>query len=275
MLPKIIETMITGEPLRVWVAGCATGEEAYSMGITILELLGKGGVDIKLNIIGSDLDHASLEFARAGSFPASIGSVLKPDLLARYFTQLDGRYIARKALRESVMFSHHNLLADPPFSHMNLISCRNLLIYMRPEVQDKLLRMFHFALKPGGYLFLGKSETIGEHHELFSPVDKQHRLYRALPTERRMPVKLPLVPDTSTTRLQNMAGTRQPRPAHADLVRELLLRQRSATAVLLDADGQVLYFYGPTQEFLWQPEGAITRDLLAMVSDRMRLACGQ
>ena len=272
VLPKIIETVIRGEPLRVWVAGCATGEEAYSMGITILELLGKGGVDIKLNIIGSDLDYASLEFARAGSFPESIGSVLKPDLLARYFTQLDGRYIVRKALRESVMFSHHNLLADPPFSHMNLISCRNLLIYMKPEVQDKLLRMFHFALKPGGYLFLGKSETVGERHELFSPVDKQHRLYRALPTERRLPVKLPLVPDTSTIRFQHMTGTRQPRTTHADLVRELLLRQRSATAVLLDADDQVLYFYGPTQEFLWQPEGAITRDLLAMVSDQMRLA---
>ncbi|SCY47620.1 two-component system, chemotaxis family, CheB/CheR fusion protein [Nitrosospira sp. Nl5] len=274
VLPKVIETLVPGEALRAWVAGCATGEEAYSMGIALLELMGKGGLRIKLNIIGSDLDHASLEIARAGRYPESISRVLKPELLARYFIRSeDGQFMVRKALRESVMFSQHNLLADPPFSHMHLVSCRNLLIYMKPEVQDKLLRMFHFALNPEGYLFLGKSETVGEHHELFTPVDKQHRLYRCLPTERKMPVKLPLVPDTLTTRLGSNLGTGQPqRAAHAELVRELLLRQRSATAVLIDRDSQVLYFYGPTQEFIWQPEGATTRNLLAMVSDEMRSA---
>ena len=274
VLPGIIERLNPGEPLRAWVAGCATGEEAYSMGIALLELMSRGGLSIKLNIIGSDLDHSALETARAGNYPESITGVLEPDLLARYFIRSDdGRFAVRKALRESVMFSQHNLLADPPFSHMNLVSCRNLLIYMRPDVQDKLLRMFHFALKPEGCLFLGKSETIGEHHELFTPIDKQHRLYRCLPTERKMPVKLPLVPDTVTTRLgSNLKGGQPPRVAHAELVRELLLRQRSATAVLIDRDSQVLYFYGPTQEFILQPEGATTRDLLSMVSDEMRIA---
>ncbi|MGH8685440.1 MAG: CheR family methyltransferase, partial [Nitrosospira sp.] len=238
VLPGIIERLNPSEPLRAWVAGCATGEEAYSMGIALLELMSRGGLSIKLNIIGSDLDHSALETARAGNYPESIRGVLEPDLLARYFIRSDdGRFAVRKALRESVMFSQHNLLADPPFSHMNLVSCRNLLIYMRPDVQDKLLRMFHFALKPEGCLFLGKSETIGEHHELFTPIDKQHRLYRCLPTERKMPVKLPLVPDTVTTRLgSNLKGGQPPRVAHAELVRELLLRQRSATAVLIDRD---------------------------------------
>ena len=155
---------------------------------------------------------------------------------------------------------------------MNLVSCRNLLIYMQPEVQDKILRMFHFALNPEGYLFLGKSETIGEHHELFTPVDKQHRLYRSMPTERKIPVKLPLVADASTTRLGNQPAGHPVRLAHAELVRELLLRQRSATAVLIDRDSQVLYFYGPTHDFIRQPEGTATRDLLAMVSDEMRIA---
>jgi two-component system CheB/CheR fusion protein len=244
ILPKIIESLEPGEPLRVWVAGCATGEEAYSMGIILLELMSKGGVSIKLNIIGSDLDHSSLEAARAGRYPESIATVLKPELLARYFIRSDdGQFVVRKALRESVIFSQHNLLADPPFSHMNLVSCRNLLIYLQPEVQDKILRMFHFALNPEGYLFLGKSETIGEHHELFTPVDKQHRLYRSVTTERKIPVKLPLVPDASATRVGSQPVGHSARLAHAELVRELLLRQRSATAVLIDHNSQVLYFY--------------------------------
>lgn len=273
-LPRIIESLVPGEPLRIWVAGCATGEEAYSIGIALLELVNKGGLNLKLNIIGSDLDRASLEIARAGIYPESIIAVLSPELLARYFIRsADGQFQIRKVLRESVLFSQHNLLADPPFSHVNLVSCRNLLIYMKPDVQDKLLRMFHFALNPEGYLFLGKSETIGEHHELFVPVDKQHRIYRCLPTERKIPIKLPLVPDTSATRIGSNAMSGQPpRIAHAELVRELLLRQRSATAVLIDRDSQVLYFYGPTREFVWQPEGSTTRDLLAMVSDEMRIA---
>src|SRR6185437_11055169 len=241
--------------------------------ITLMELMKKGGLSIKLNIIGSDLDQSALETARAGRYPESITTVLNPELVARYFVRSDdGQFVVRKALRESVIFSQHNLLADPPFSHMNLVSCRNLLIYMQPEVQDKILRMFHFALNPEGYLFLGKSETIGEHHELFTPVDKPHRLYLSLPTERKIPVKLPLVAEASTTRAVNQPGGHAARLAHAELVRELLLRQRSATAVLIDHNSQVLYFYGPTHAFIRQPEGAATRDLLYMVSDEMRIA---
>jgi two-component system CheB/CheR fusion protein len=273
VLPRILETLASGEHLRVWVAGCATGEEAYSMGITLLEMINKGGLSIKLNIIGSDLDSSSLEVARAGRYPESITMVLSPELLARYFIRSgDGQFVVRKALRESVIFSQHNLLADPPFSRMNLVSCRNLLIYMKPEVQDKILRMFHFALKPEGYLFLGKSETTGEDLGLFTPVDKQHRLYRSVPTERKIPIKLPLVPDTSTTRLRLHPGAHTERVTHAELVRELLLKQRSATAVLIDNNAQVLYFYGPTHDLIRQPEGAATRDLLSMVSDEIRIA---
>ncbi|PSJ16120.1 CheR family methyltransferase [Nitrosomonas supralitoralis] len=273
VLPKIIENIAPGRPLRIWVAGCATGEEAYSMAITMLEFLSIRKVNIKLNIIGSDLDLRSLKVARSGSYPESIKTVLKPELLARYFVrESDGRFKVRKLLRESVMFSHHNFLVDPPFSQMDLISCRNLLIYIQPEIQDKILRMFHFALNPAGYLFLGKSETIGEHHELFVPMNKQHRIYRNVPTERKIPLKLPLVVDAMTTRLQNQPTERTVRVEHAELVRELLLRQRSATAVLIDGDNQILYFYGHTQNLMWQPEGATTRNLLSMVSDEMRIA---
>lgn len=272
ILPKLVETLSPGQPLRIWVAGCASGEEAYSMGIALLELISRGGLDIKINIIGSDLDYPALETARGGSYPESITTVLKPSLLARYFTRIEtGRFLVRKELRERVMFSQHNLIADPPFSHMHLISCRNLLIYLKPEVQDKLLRMFHFALNPEGYLFLGKSETVGECHGLFTPVDRQHRIYRAVPMKRKVPVKLPLIAETSPTR-PSIAEGHAPRVAYAELVRELLLKQRSATAVLIDRDGQVLYFYGPTHEFIWQPEGTATRDLLLMVSDEMRIA---
>jgi two-component system CheB/CheR fusion protein len=273
VLPRIIESLAPDDTLRVWVAGCATGEEAYSMGIILLELIRTGGLNIRLNIIGSDLDLSALEVARAGSYSASIAAVLKPELIARYFVREEGGHFrVRKALREAIMFSQHNLLADPPFSQMHLVSCRNLLIYLQPDIQDKILRMFHFALNPEGYLFLGKSEAIGERHELFTPIDKPHRLYHSLPTKRKMPVKLPLVMDTPATRLGSQPVGHPARAVYAEMVRELLLRQRSATAVLVDQHSQVLYFYGPTQEFISQPEGFATRDLLKMVSDDMRLA---
>jgi two-component system CheB/CheR fusion protein len=156
---------------------------------------------------------------------------------------------------------------------MDLISCRNLLIYMKPEVQDQLFAMFHFALKPEGYLFLGKSETVGVHHDLFAPVSKKFRLYQSKETPRKVSVRLPLIPDTPVTRLSAEVPRTQPRRLeYAELVRELLLKQHLVTAVLIDRDSQVLYFYGPTQDFITQPEGAATRDLLSMVSDKLRLA---
>lgn len=275
VLSRIIDNHEPGEPIRAWVAGCATGEEAYSLGMALLELLHKAGLDIAVNIIASDLDPPALEVARAGIYPESIANILNPELLVRYFTRLDGdRFRVRKALRELILFSQHNLIADPPFSRMDLISCRNLLIYMKPEVQEQLLQMFHFALKPGGYLFLGKSETVGAHHELFTPISKQFRLYQAVDTGRKQPIRLPLIPDTLTTRVraESGGGAQLRRTEYAELVRELLLKQRLATGVLIDRDSQVLYFYGPTKDFLTQPEGAVTRDLLLMASDRMRLA---
>jgi two-component system CheB/CheR fusion protein len=274
VLPKIIESIASGESLRVWVAGCATGEEAYSIGISLLELISKRELQVKLNIIASDIDRSALEVARAGSYSESIVTVLKRDLLVRYFTRgEDGRFVVRKGLREAIMFSEHNLLADPPFSHMHLISCRNLLIYLKPEVQDKLLKMFHFALNPDGYLFLGKSETAGENGELYRSIDKENRIYQCLPSERKIPVKLPLVPDTSVTRFALFTGERSKfRSFYHELVRELLLKQRSATGVLIDKNCQVLYFYGPTREFLWQPEGVATRDIFEMATDEMRTA---
>ncbi len=274
VLPRIIDNHKPGEPLRAWVAGCSTGEEAYSLGMALFEMRQKAGLDIALYIIASDLDDSALEVARSGIYSGSVANLLNPELLARYFTRTEGnRFKVRKALRESILFSQHNLIADPPFSRMDLISCRNLLIYMKPEVQDQLFRMFHFALKPGGYLFLGKSETVGVHHELFTDISKKFRLYQSKETSHRMPVRLPLVPDTSATRINAEAGAAQPRRLeYGELVRELLLKQRLATGILVDRDSQVLYFYGPTRDFIAHPEGAATRDLLSMVPDRLRMA---
>lgn len=274
VLPRILDNHQPGEPVRAWVAGCSTGEEAYSLGIALLEMRKKAGLDIDLHIIASDLDQGSLEVARAGVYPDSIANVLNPELLTRYFTRTEGeQFRVRKALRDSILFSHHNLLADPPFSRMDLVSCRNLLIYLKPEVQDQLFRMFHFALKPGGYLFLGKSETVGSHYDLFTPISKKFRLYQSKETPKRMPVRLPLIPGApSTHQIAALAGAQPKRTQYSELVRELLLKQRLATAVLIDQESQVLYFYGPTRDFIAQPEGAATQELLSMVSDRLRVA---
>ncbi len=274
VLPRILDNHEPGEGLRAWVAGCSTGEEAYSLAMALFEMRQKAGLDMELHIIASDLDHSALEVARRGVYPNSIANVLTPELLARYFTRIDGnQFRIRKTLRESILFSQHNLTADPPFSRMDLISCRNLLIYMKPEVQDQLFKMFHFALKPGGYLFLGKAETVGVHHELFTPVSKKFRLYQSKEVPRKLPVRLPLIPDTQVTRVNHVAGAAQPRSVeYAELVRELLLKQRLATAVLIDGNSEVLYFYGPTRDFLAQPEGAATHNLLSMVPDKLRIA---
>src|SRR4051794_26222710 len=274
VLQRILDDHQPGEPIRAWVAGCSTGEEAYSLGMTLLEMRRKAGLDIGVRIIASDLDQEALEVARAGGYPDSIANVLNPELLARYFSRVEGSlFRVRKALRECILFSHHNLIADPPFSRMDLISCRNLLIYLKPEVQDQLLRMFHFALKPGGYLFLGKSETVGSRYSLFTPISKEFRIYQSKETLKRMPVRLPLVPGAAGTHVSTGAGAGQPKRAqYSEMVRELLLKQRLATAVLIDQESQVLYFYGPTRDFIAQPEGAATHDLLSLVSERLRVA---
>ena len=179
--------------VRVWVPGSATGEEAYSIAILLLEELANAKKACQLQIFATDVDEDALQVARHGIYPESISADVPPDRLARFFTRLDdSAYQINKQVREAVVFAPQNLIVDAPFSRVDLVSCRNLLIYLEPEVQKKVIALFHFALNPGGYLLLGSSETVGRHTDLFEPISKKWRIFRRIGPTRTDLVEFPI-----------------------------------------------------------------------------------
>ncbi|MBI3887044.1 MAG: hypothetical protein HY302_15145, partial [Opitutae bacterium] len=183
VFPQLLQTG-GDDPLRVWVLGCSTGQEAYSLAMAFAECAEKARRPRKLQVFATDLNHANLDRARHGLYPKSATSDVSPERLRRFFVEEEGGYRIIKPLRESVVFARQNLISDPPFSRMDLISCRNLLIYLEPSLQKKLIPTFHYALKPDGVLFLGASESIGGFPDLFVPVDKKQKIFakKAAPT---------------------------------------------------------------------------------------------
>src|SRR5688572_15763991 len=167
-----------GQPLRMWVAGCATGEEVYSLAMVVREALGDTLEDGRVQIFGTDVSESAVSFARQGLYAASIADDVAPDRLQRFFTKSNGGYQIAKILRDMCVFARQDLTRDPPFSHLDLICCRNVLIYMDGSLQRKLLSMFHFALKPNGILALGHAEGIGYHSDQFIPMNKRNKIYR-------------------------------------------------------------------------------------------------
>src|SRR5690606_26854028 len=177
VFPSLVKQVQPPDPIRIWIAGCSTGEEAYSVAICLIEFLDKHKLAIPIRIFASDLDTNAIETARLGIYAVSALQGISPARLKRYFIKSNGRYQITKSVRELCVFSQHNLLKDPPFSRVHLVSCQNVLIYLETNPQKKSLQMFHYALKQDGYLFLGKSETIGTSTDLFEPLDKKIRLY--------------------------------------------------------------------------------------------------
>ncbi len=180
VLPKLLSSRDDSEVIRVWVPGCATGEEAYSMAILFHEAIEKAGTAHRFQIFATDLDERALHTARQGTYPTGISEEVSPERLKKYFQKRGMRYSVSKSIRDNVIFSSHNLIVDPPFTRLDLISCRNLLIYLGSHLQKKLIPLFHYALRPGGYLFLGPSESMSSHKELFRMVSAKHRI-----TQRR------------------------------------------------------------------------------------------
>jgi two-component system CheB/CheR fusion protein len=160
------------------VPGCSTGEETYSQAIALLELLGTRRADIPIQLFGTDLHQGSIEKARAGIYPESVGADVSPERLRRFFVKVEGGYRINKTIRDSCVFARHNLLQDPPFSRIDVISCRNVLIYLGPILQKRIMPIFHYALKPRGFLMLGGAEgIIGAASDLFELMDRKHKIY--------------------------------------------------------------------------------------------------
>ncbi len=191
VLPKLLAQQPDNGVLRVWVAGCATGEEAYTLAMVLHAAIEKAERSVQLQIFATDLDERALQTARSGSYPISVAEDIRPDFLKRYFIKRGMRYVVNKTIRDCVTFSSHNLISDPPFTKLDLISCRNLLIYLGSHLQKKLIPLFHYALRPGGYLFLGPSESMSNHKELFgqsvpSIASVSADRHRSLPSRRRV-----------------------------------------------------------------------------------------
>lgn len=274
------------DPVRIWTLGCSTGQEAYSIAMAFTEVADAAGSRQKLRLFATDLNAALIEKARHGLYAKSLVDDLSPERLRRFFVEEEGGYRVVKSLRESVVFARQNLIDDPPFSRMDLISCRNLLIYLEPNLQRKALPAFHYALKPGGYLFLGASESIGGFTDLFQAADRKQKIYskKAAPTaQSHLPVRKargePSGPDTRAEEFP-MRPTRLGADALEGLNYELdaqkeadriIISQYAPPSVLVDSNLQILRFRGATDAYLAAPSGKATFDLLKMAREGLML----
>ncbi len=255
LAPLVAERDADAE-IRIWVPACATGEEVYSLAMLVVERARAMHKTLNLKIFATDSQETNLAVARDGAYPAAAVSAISPERLRRFFDRLDGSYQIKKELRELIVFASQNLLRDPPFSRLDLISCRNLLIYLDLEAQKRVVALFHFALREGGHLFLGNAETVGRHENLFDTVSKKWRIYRRLGPTRHDIVEFPLL--GTHARLQHAEEPARPdaEPARAaEVARRALLDRYAPASVLIDQKGRILYFHGPTGDYLEQPPG--------------------
>jgi two-component system CheB/CheR fusion protein len=252
-------------PLRLWSVGCATGEEPYSLGMLLLEQLAAAQKNCPVQIFATDVDADALEAARQAIYPENISADVSPERLARFFTRVsDSSYQVSKQLRETVTFAHQDLLADAPFSKLDVVVCRNLLIYLEPEAQKKVIALLHFALAEGGLLFLGSSESIGRGIDLFEPVSAKRRIYRRLGPSRVTHVQFPMMELGPRQARAPSASRPQPARRLAELAQNFLLRRYALACVVINRNHEVLHFAGPTEDYLLQPSGPPTHDLLAL-----------
>jgi len=273
VLAKLVESKAgeDGEVIRVWVAGCATGEEAYSIAILLRELMEKAGREVKVQIYGTDLDEHAVSAARAGVYPVAIEADVTPERLRRFFVREEAGYRVRREIREQVVFAVQDLIKDPPFTRLDLISCRNVFIYMETALQDRILTLFHYALRPGGVLFLSPAEGIGDHARRFSAIDRKWRLFRA---QR----------DASSTRAVLFGGPswvkgphgsedmkKTPPSDYAEITRRVLLQTSAPASVLTDRDGTILYVHGETGQYLRPAPGQPTLSVADMALDGLQV----
>lgn len=271
-VPALVRNHSSDQPLRVWVAGCSTGEEAYSLAILLREAITDAKLSTKLQVFASDVDPDAIGRARAGVYPATIEPDVTQARLARFFTKVAAGYKVTPDLRATVTFTVQDILTDPPFSRLDLVSCRNVLIYLSHEAQARVMGLFHFALREDGILLLGSSETIGPIDGLFEVVSKPQRIYRKIGRSRSDGI-LPAARRGEDVRLLARQGQGQV-PLRlaplAELCRRLVLEAFAPAAVLINRQHECLYSLGPTERYLRVAPGHPTHDLLAMAPESLR-----
>jgi two-component system CheB/CheR fusion protein len=270
VFPKLLQARDGDGPIRAWVPGCSSGEEVYSLAIALYEFFGERADAVPFQIFGSDVSQRMIDRARAGLFLESAAPEIGPARLRRFFTAVDGKLRIAKSLREHCVFSRQDLTRDPPFSKLDLIVCRNLLIYLGYPLQRKVMTVFHYGLKPTGYLMLGRSETTSAHADLFSLLDKKQKIYSKQPgvvaADLEFASSIPSVPP-----LEQPRGSRPARPARDDgagaEVNRVILDRYGPPGVLADSDFHIIRTRGRTGRYLELASGEAKLDLLKMVRE--------
>ncbi len=276
VLPALLAARPAGHPFRAWMPACSTGEEAFSLAIVFKEALDQAGLSGRhsVQIFGTDLDRDAIDRARLGRYSDGITADVSPDRLHRFFVQEGNGYRVSGEIREIVLFAAHNAVLDPPFTRLDLLVCRNLLIYLVPKLQRRLLQLFHYSLNVGGYLFLGSAETTGGCAELFTPLSGRTRIYRRQETSQagnlEFPARQPLLPEV-VARPQSATADHPSLQAPADRV---LLERFSPAAVLVDENGDILYINGRTGKYLEPAAGKANWNIFAMAREGLRADLG-
>jgi two-component system CheB/CheR fusion protein len=273
VVPKLFENRGAEDTIRIWVPGCATGEEVFSIGILLREHMSVLAATPRVQIFATDIDERALSVARAGRYPAALLDSVSPERRQRFFIPDGGSYLVAKEVRDLCIFSPHSVIRDPPFSRIDLISCRNLLIYFGTDVQGQVIPIFHYALRPDGYLFLGTSENISPFGDLFSPLDKKHRIFRRR-SDGAASVRLPI----------SLTGLRPGRTAEAasrsspmsgvmlrQSVENQVLEQFAPPYVVVNREGDIVFYSGRTGKYLEAAPGLPTRQILALARKGLRL----
>ncbi len=273
VVPKLFEGKGSGDEIRVWIAGCATGEEAYSIVMLLREHMTIMEAPPKIQVFATDIDETAMTVARTALYPATLVNEVSPERLKRFFVQEGASYRVAKELREMCIFSSHSVIRDPPFSRLDLISCRNLLIYLKPGLQGQVFPLFHYALRPGGYLFLGLSENIARYTDLFVALNKTNRVFRRRDLVARPPLPFrQFLPHTDRRVTASIAGADQ-ELNRSDLLRKVantIVEQFAPAYVIVDETGRALYFSAGTGKYLQAAAGPPNRDIVAMARAGLR-----
>ncbi len=280
IVPQLFSKKPLGENVRVWVPGCSTGEEAYSLAIILKEHMEKVKKGFNVQIFATDIDASAIEKARLGVYPDSIGSDVSPDRLRRFFAKGDNTYQIKKEIREMVVFAVQDLIKDPPFTRLDMISCRNLLIYLNPQIQKKLLPLFHFALVPDGTLLLGTSETAGEAGDLFASLEKKWKIFRRkkAPLARPEHLDFPALPPLKgiTEAQRTGVGRRADEPIVIDqIAKRLLLEDYTPPCVIINEKNNILYIHGKTGNYLEPAPGEARMNILEMAREGLEYELGR
>ncbi|MEM8505654.1 MAG: chemotaxis protein CheB [Cyanobacteria bacterium P01_D01_bin.1] len=272
VLPALIDKLEDGKPLRIWSSACSTGEEAYSLAITVADALEAAGKELKVKIFATDIDPQSLAFAAKGAYPLNVANEITPDRLERYFDRVDDTYKVKRYLREMLTFAPHDLTKNAGFSKMHLVSCRNVLIYMKPTLQQQVLRLLHFTLAPEGVLFLGSSETLGEYTEDFETINAESKLYRKKKNGRRLLPNMNVQPTMTTFRSQRITRERNTRDEQIVAgAFKYAFGDRKATCLLVNSENQLTRIFHNSAQLLELSVGAVKMNIAEMVPRSLRL----